>query len=128
MHFQKKFSFKQILLFKANFTLEVNGSQRVPRTTTGSEKARVSVAFAASASGQKLPPLILIPRKNPLKDFTPPSNVRVVYGTSGTFNHKIIEEQFLTRMVKQYRINHDLTKVHLVWDQSTSHTSKEVTF
>lgn len=106
--------------------METSGSQRVRCKTTGAEKARVSVAFASSASGQKLPPIFLIPRKKPLKNFTPPSNVLVVYGTSGTFTQKFIAYHFLSGVVTPFRLQQRLSKVHLVWDHSTSHTSKEV--
>jgi hypothetical protein len=55
------------------------GSRRVDAVTTGQQKTRVSVCFTATASGTKLKPLILIPRKNPLKNWVPPNNVEIVY-------------------------------------------------
>ncbi len=67
----------------------------MPWINTGNERTRVSVAFCASAAGHKLTPIILIPRKKPLKNFVPPNNVRVVYGTSGTFNNLVIDEEFV---------------------------------
>ena len=50
-----------------NSTYELIGSQRVAATTTGNEQARLSVAFCASASGEKLPLVVIVPRKTPLK-------------------------------------------------------------
>ena len=64
---------------KSNYTYDQVGAKRVPATTSGNEKTRISVYFAASASGYKLKPLIIVPRVNPLKDFEPPNNVVVVY-------------------------------------------------
>ena len=61
------------------------GAKRVLATTAGQEQTRVSIAFSATAGDTKLKPLILIPRKRPLKRFTPPTNVKVVYGTKGNF-------------------------------------------
>ena len=48
--------------------------KRVAATTTGQTQTRVSVAFAATAAGDKFKPIILIPRKKPLKNFVPPRN------------------------------------------------------
>ena len=101
------------------------GSQRVPWINTGNERTRVSVAFCASAAGHKLTPIILIPRKKPLKNFMSPNNVRVVYGTSGTFNNLVIDEEFVKRVLNQYRLSQGFDKLHLVLDQATCHTSKE---
>ena len=44
------------------------GSRRVEAVTSGQQKTRVSVCFTATASGKKLKPVILIPRKAPLKN------------------------------------------------------------
>lgn len=83
--------------------MENVGSNRVPSTNSGQEKTRVSVAFTATASGHKLPAIILIPRKTPLKDFVPPRNVRIVYGTTGTFNSQIVQDEFIKGVLKPYR-------------------------
>ena len=50
-----------------NRTYETVGTRRVAALTTGHEKARISVAFCASASGQKLPLVVVLPRKTALK-------------------------------------------------------------
>ena len=60
---------------KGNYTYEKKGTKCVNSVTSGQEKTKVSCAFCASSNGDKLPVLILIPRKRPLKDFTPPDNV-----------------------------------------------------
>jgi len=98
----------------------------VPWTNTGNEKTRVSVAFAAASSGYKLAPVILIPRKKPLKDFDPPNNVRVVYGTTGNFNFSVINNHFVKRVLNPYRLSIGANKLHLVLDQATCHLTKEV--
>jgi hypothetical protein len=69
------------------------GARKVEAVTTGQQKTRVSVCLTATAGGTKLKPLILIPRKNPIKNWTPPANVEIVYGTNGNFND--IWAQFL---------------------------------
>ena len=38
---------------------------------------------------KKLKPIVLIPRKLPLKDFNVKKNVVVVYGTNGNFNDTV---------------------------------------
>ncbi len=47
------------------------GSRRVDAVTNGQQKIRVSVCFTATASGMKLKPLILFPRKKTLKNWVP---------------------------------------------------------
>jgi hypothetical protein len=51
----------------------------VVSTTAGAEKVNVSTVFCAAADGTKLRVLILIPRKKPLKNYRPPSNVVIAY-------------------------------------------------
>lgn len=98
---------------------------RVPLVNTGNEKTRVSVAFAATANGTKLQPIILIPRKKPLRYFDVPENVRVVYGTKGTFNSSVIREEFINKTLKPYRLSRGANKLYLLIDQSTCHLTKE---
>ena len=50
-----------------NRTYDSVGTRRVAALTTGHEKARISVAFCASAAGQKLPLVVVIPRKTAIK-------------------------------------------------------------
>ena len=52
-----------------SYTFNPIGDKRIPSITSGNEKTRVSVAFTAAASGNKLKPLILIPRKKPIKNY-----------------------------------------------------------
>jgi hypothetical protein len=49
------------------------GARKVEAVTTGQQKTRVSVCLTATAGDTKLKPLILIPRKNPIKNWTPPA-------------------------------------------------------
>lgn len=51
---------------------------------------------------------------------------RVVYGTSGTFNYQVINYQFVKRVLNPYRIEQGLSRLHLILDQATCHTNKEV--
>ena len=52
---------------REDFTFAPIGSRRVEAITSGQQKTRVSVCFTAAASGKKCKPLILLPRKHPLK-------------------------------------------------------------
>ena len=54
---------------------------RIPTTrqTTGNERTRISAAFSATASGHKLPILLVVPVVKELPDFTPPDDLIVVY-------------------------------------------------
>ena len=75
---------------KGPYTYEKKGEKRVQSCTSGNNKSRLSASFCASADGSKLPVVVVVPRKKNLKNFTPPSNILVVYKTSGTFDHKLI--------------------------------------
>ena len=102
------------------------GDKRIPSVATGNERTRISDAFTASVSGNQLKPLILIPRKKPLKDFVVPVNVIVVYGTKGTFNENIISEAYLTRVVEPYMHEKKSRVVDLLIDHATCHLTTKV--
>ena len=80
---------------EAHTTYSEIGFKRVLATTADQEQTRVSIAFSATAGGTNLKPFILIPRKRPLKQFTSPSNVKVVYGTKGNFNESVMVEGYI---------------------------------
>ena len=84
------------------------------------------MCFAASASGQKLRPVVVIPRVNPLKGFIPPDNVIVVYDRSGNFNETVISEGFVTRALLPEILAQNLKNSTLILDHATCHTSKRV--
>ena len=48
--------------FPSNYTFSEKGAKKVKCTTTGNERTRISAAFSATASGQKLPILLVVPR------------------------------------------------------------------
>ena len=76
--------------FPSSYTYEEKGARRVKATTAGSERTRMSAAFTASASGEKLPIFIIIPRLTDMPDYTPPDNVIIQYKTGGTFNDDVV--------------------------------------
>ena len=84
-------------------TYDVIGQRRVEAVTSGQQKTRVSVYLTATAAGTKLKPLILIPRKSPLKNWIPPNNVEILYGTSGNFNESVIVEHFVPKILVSYK-------------------------
>ena len=82
-----------------------------------SRKKKVSCAFCASSNGDKLPVLILIPRKRPLKDFAPPDNVLVVYnGNKKTFDSDTINSCFIQRVIGPHVLRHNHEKSLLYID------------
>ena len=111
--------------FPSNYTFEKKGSKRVPATTTGSERTRLSAAFSAPASGEKLPILILIPRKKDLPNFTPPENVVLIYKSGGTFNDSVINE-YLEKVIKCYKDKNNLASINLFFDSARCHLTKSV--
>ena len=71
---------------KLTRTFAERGSRRVEAVSAGQEKTRIYVALTASASGDKAPCLVLVPRNKPLKGFVYPENIVILYGTKGNFN------------------------------------------
>ena len=111
--------------FPMNVTFAPKGVKRVSAVTTGSERTRLSAAFSASASGHKLPILVLVPRKNDLPNFTSPSNVIVLYKTGATFNENIICE-YLEKVVAVNNSRWGLTNTTLILDSARCHLTKQV--
>ncbi len=54
------------------YTYETKGSQNVGATTSGAERTKISMAVTATSDGRKLPILVILPRKKPLKEFQCP--------------------------------------------------------
>ena len=79
----------------SNYSYDEKGVKRVGADTSGHEMQKISVMACATASGIKLPLFIVLPRKTPLKDFTPPENVILAYKPSGTFDSPLLIESFL---------------------------------
>jgi hypothetical protein len=100
------------------------GARKVEAVTTGQQKTRVSVCLTATAGGTKLKPLILIPRKNPIKNWTPPDNVEIVYGTNGNFSESVISEHYVPKILVSYKNQRRYHDLHLVFDQAPCHTTQ----
>ena len=106
-------------------TYAEKGSRRVEAITSGQQKTRISVCFTATASGTKLKPLILIPIKNRLKNWVPPNNVELVYGTNGNFNEIVICEHYIPKILVNYKNQRRYQGLHLVFDQAPCHTTQK---
>ena len=104
-------------------TYDVIGQRRVEAVTSGQQKTRVLVCLTSTAAGTKLKPLILIPRKCPLKNWIPPNNVEILYGTSGNFNESVIVEHFVPKILVSYKNEKHYNHMNLLFDQAPSHTS-----
>jgi hypothetical protein len=100
------------------------GARKVEAVATGQQKTRVSVCLTATAGDTKLKPLILIPRKNPIKNWTPPANVEIVYGTNGNFNESVISEYYVPKILVSYKHQSRYHDLHLVFDQAPCHTTQ----
>lgn len=111
--------------FPSNYTFSEKGAKKVKCTTTGNERTRISAAFSATASGQKLPILLVVPRVKQLPDFTPPDDVIVVYKSGGTFNDEIICN-YIDSVVSVYMSQHQLSKVCSIIDSARCHKTNKV--
>ena len=93
-------------------------------STTGNEKTRVSIAFCAAADRSKLCPVILIPRKRPLKDYTPPTSVIIALSTNCNFNSEVICENFCKRSHFPYIDTHRIQRPTLIIDSVPCYKKK----
>ncbi|CAF0878753.1 unnamed protein product [Brachionus calyciflorus] len=107
-----------------NYTYEKKGTKRVCAYSSGNERSRISVALCASALGTKLPLVIVIARKKPLKDFTPPSNTVIVYKPSGTFKN---QKRFYTASCLPNLMQKAQKRPILYLDNAPGHVSSETT-
>ncbi len=71
-------------------SIEEKGVKTVNIRTTGHEQSRFTVVLACSASGAKLPPMIIFKRKTKPKDAFPP-NVIIKYNTMGWMDEEMID-------------------------------------
>ena len=60
----------------------------------------------------------LIPRKKPLKNFTPPTNLTVVYGTNGTFNESVVCDHYIPKVLVSYKNENGLNHLNFLYDQA----------
>ena len=73
-----------------NYTYEIIGQRRVMARHTGHDKVSVCGLFAATASGKKLPAIVLIKRdpRKPFPGLVVPDNMIIDYSAKGTFQNK----------------------------------------
>jgi hypothetical protein len=80
-----------------------------------------------SADGSILPPIIIIPRKTPLRDFAPPANVIVYYKNgSKTFDSDVITNGVIRRVLLPHVLRNGQTKPLLFIDHAPCHTTEQV--
>lgn len=128
LFFKFHFNFLNLLIsFKANYTYDKKGSWQVKASTCGGERVKISLAFTAAANGKKLPLLIILSRKTPLKSFICPDNVRIIYKQrSKTLNSQIIKDFFFDKILRPYMLNHNRRKLILHLDNSPVHKKADV--
>ncbi len=111
----------------SSYTYAEIGSRRVKAATTGNEKTRLSIAFAATANGQKLKPIVIVPRVNAMSNYIAPDNVIVVYSKAGTFNDKMIKDGFIQKVLYPFMLAHGLANTTLLMDSAPCHLTSLVT-
>lgn len=110
-----------------NYTYDQRGSQRVVANTSGSEKTRLTIGIGGSADGTKLPLVIIVPRKKPLRNFVVPSNIIIVYKTPATFDAETVKTEFIQRVLLAHLIKRSQKNPILYFDQAPCHKSPIVT-
>ncbi len=96
-------------------------------STSGGERVKISLAFTASAAGTKLPILVVIPRKNPLKKLCCPSNVVIVSNSkSQTFDTEVIQNIFIRQILLPHMGRHKKQRILLHLDNSPVHKRKDI--
>lgn len=110
-----------------NYTYEKRGTKRVVANTSGNERTRISITICASALGTKLPLVVIVPRKRPLKDFNPPQNVVIIYKPNGTFDSETIKTGFLQRVFLPHVMQKAQKNPILYLDSAPCHVSSSTT-
>ena len=98
-----------------NYTYASKGLKRVKAVTTGAERVRISTAWTASASGNKLPIYALIPRTKPINELDQIENLLVRYKSSSTFDWNIIIE-WLNVIVLPYKQARGFERITVRYD------------
>jgi hypothetical protein len=110
-----------------NYSYETKGSKNIYATSPGHEKVKISVCLICSADGTILPPVIIVPRKHPIKNYTPPSNVIVYYKQgSKTFDSAVFTEGVIRRAFYPYILRNNIRNPLLFIDNAPCHKTDEV--
>jgi len=120
----------------ANHTYDKKGAINVGASTSGGERVKISLAFTASAAGTKLPILVVIPRKNPLKKLCLSEqccnclqfntiNNKISY-KSQTFDTEVIQNNFIRQILLLHMGRHKKQRILLHLDNSPVHKRKDI--
>lgn len=105
-----------------NRTVDVQGSSSVTIRTTGHEKSSFTVVLACTASGKKLPPLIIFKRKTPVKEKLP-SGIIVHQNEKGWMDNDVMNLWLSSCYVKRPGGFFRQSKCLLVLDSMRAHIS-----
>lgn len=108
-----------------NYTIETRGIKRAFCKSTGQEKTRLSCLFMASANGDKLPVLCVVPRKKKIDDLEKNDNCLTIYETGGTFNSQNLTEHFVDRILKPHLLKNQLKKSLIILDHARPHITSQ---
>jgi len=110
-----------------NYTYDTKGTKNVYGNTPGHEKVKISISLIAAADGSLLSPVVIIPRVNPLKNYTVPSNVIVYYKKgSKTFDSNVITEGVIRRALFPHLLRNNLKRPLLFIDSAPCHLTTQV--
>ena len=109
------------------YTYDTKGTKNVYGTTPGHEKVKISVSLIAAADCSLLSPVVILPRVNPLKNYTVPSNVIVYYKKcSKTFDSNVITEGVIRRALLPHLLRNNLKRPLLFIDSAPCHLTTQV--
>ena len=109
------------------YTYDTKGTKNVYGTTPGHEKVKISVSLIAAADCSLLSPVVILPRVNPLKNYTVPSNVIVYYKKcSKTFDSNVITEGVIRRALLPHLLRNNLKRPLLFIDSAPYHLTTQV--
>lgn len=100
-----------------NYTYDTKGVKNVYSITPGHEKVKISVCLVAAADGSLLSPIVVVPRVNPFKNYTVPSNV-IIYNKkrSKTFDSSVITDGVIRRALLPHLLRNGLKRPLLLID------------
>lgn len=100
-------------------TVDQRGVKDVAVRTTGHDKANVTVCLSATSDGVHLKPMVLIPRKRPLKELEKFNRELVIIYNGSTWMDNNMTKEYLKKVLGCQLFGRRL----LVWDSFRAHIS-----
>ena len=99
-------------------TVNLKGEKSVPILSSGKEKMRLTVILTARASGKKVKPFVIIPRKRPIKELEAMTDLHFGYSSKSWMNDGMTEK-YLKSVIGSFAF----ARRCIIWDSFYCHKS-----